>query len=168
MDTTTLELLGALLVPLVVLVVLRVNAAMVFLSLCLGYVLVQFVANDADSFINFVAPNRASVSASALRLGLLFLPAVLTACITLLSIHGRVRTLINILPAAGVAALAMVLAVPLLTPDVQHTVESLAIWRQASQAQALIIGISSLISLLLLWTQRRATHRLEESKRHRR
>ena len=38
------------LVPVVVLMLLRIIAALVFLSLCLGNVLVQFIAPDANSF----------------------------------------------------------------------------------------------------------------------
>lgn len=44
-------LAAIVLAPVVLLMVLRVNAALVFLSLCLGDVLVQFTANDANSFL---------------------------------------------------------------------------------------------------------------------
>ena len=49
--TPAIALSAIVLVPAVLLMVLRINAALVFLSLCLGNVLVQFVAPDAHSFL---------------------------------------------------------------------------------------------------------------------
>jgi hypothetical protein len=149
-----IELVVALVVPLIVLTVLRINAAMVFLSLCLGYVLVEFVANDADSLISFLAPDTNSVSASTLRLGMLFTPVVLTSIFMLFSVHGRIRTVLNMLPAAGVSVFGLLLAVPMLTPGLRYAIESQAIWQQVSQAQAMVVGASAFISLIFLWAQR--------------
>lgn len=160
-----IALIVALLVPLAVLVALRINAAMVFLSLCLGYVLVQFVANDADSLISFLAPDSDSVSATTLKLGMLFTPVVLTAIITVFSIRGKVRVSLNALPAAGVAMLGLLLAVPLLTPGLSHAIESQTLWQEIERAQAMIVGLSALVSLIFLWSQHR--FRREEHGRHR-
>ena len=147
-------LIAALLVPVVVLVALRINAAMVFLSLCLGYVLVQFVANDADSLISFMAPDANSVSASSLKLAMLFTPVVLTAIIMFFSVHGRTRVALNTLPAAGASVLAFLLAVPLFTSGLHYAIQSLEVWKVVSNAQAMIVGVSAFISLLFLWAQR--------------
>lgn len=160
-----IELLIALVIPLVVLTALRINAAMVFLSLCLGYVLVTFVANDADSLISFLAPDANSVSASTLRLGMLLTPVVLTSIFMLFSVHGRIKVALNALPAAGVSILGLLLAVPLFTPGLRYAIESQSLWQQISQAQAMIVGISAFISLIFLWVQRRHTAKLEH-RRH--
>jgi hypothetical protein len=149
-------LIVALLTPIIILTVLRINAAMVFLSLCLGYVLVQFVANDADSLISFLAPDTDSLSASTLKLGMLLTPAVLTAMIMAFSIHGRLRSLLNILPAAGVSVLGFLLAVPLFTPGLHYAIQSQTLWQEISQAQAMIVGVSAFISLVFLWALRRS------------
>ncbi|HEU4914341.1 MAG TPA: hypothetical protein VFT16_02950 [Candidatus Saccharimonadales bacterium] len=161
-----IEIIAALVIPLAVLTVLRINAAMVFLSLCLGYVLVEFVAKDTDSLISFVAPDDSSVSATTLRLVMLLLPVVLTSIIMVFSVHGRVRTILNFLPAAGVAILMLVLAVPLLTPGLRYAIEEQGLWRQINDAQAMVVGISAFISLLFLWTQRRSAERMNHHKRH--
>jgi hypothetical protein len=158
-------LIAALLVPVVLLVALRINAAMVFLSLCLGYVLVQFVANDADSLISFIAPDANSVSASSLKLAMLFTPVILTAVIMFFSVHGRVRVALNALPAAGASVLAFLLAVPLFTPGLHYAIESLEVWKQISNAQAMVVGISAFISLLFLWSQRHSA-RMDEHHKH--
>ncbi|MEK7152526.1 MAG: hypothetical protein AAB834_01140 [Patescibacteria group bacterium] len=161
-----IELIVALLTPVVVLTVLRINAAMVFLSLCLGYVLVQFVANDADSLISFLAPDANSLSATTLKLGMLFTPAALTAVIMLFSVHGRVRVALNALPAAGVSVLGFLLAVPLFTPGLHYAIQSQALWQEINRAQALAVGASAFISLLFLWEHRRYTRRSERGRRH--
>lgn len=162
-----IELIIALAVPLVLLTVLRINAAMVFMSLCLGYVLVQFVAKDTDSLINFVAPDANSVSASTLRLVMLFLPVVLTCILMLFSVKGRTRVVLNVLPAAGVSVLALLLAVPLLTPGLHHAIESQTLWWNIAKAQAAIVGASAFVSLVFLWSQRRHWQSGENDKHHR-
>jgi hypothetical protein len=149
-----IALIGALLLPAAILVSLRINAAVVFLSLCLGQVLVQFVAKDADSLIAFIAPNATSVSGSTLLLIMLFLPVVLTSLIMLHTVKGRLKVTFNALPALGVGALAVLLAVPLLTPGLQYAIKDLSFWQQLYDAQAMIIGISAFFSLLVLWLHR--------------
>lgn len=166
MATHGIEFLAALAIPLAVLVLLRVNAALVFMSLCLGYVLVRFVADDAGSLINFIAPNKASISASALRIGMLFMPAAATTLIMVFSIRGRFRVILNTLPAAGATLLAALLTVPLLTPGLQRSIESQSLWQQLTRAQALVIGCSAIVSLFMLWTQRRSSKAHEHGKRH--
>jgi hypothetical protein len=161
-----IEIIAALVIPLAVLTVLRINAAMVFLSLCLGYVLVQFVANDTDSLISFLAPDESSMSATSLRLGMLLTPVVLTAIIMVFSVHGRARTVLNFLPAAGVSVLMLLLAVPLLTPGLRYAIQEQSLWQQINEAQAMIVGISAFISLVFLWTQRRSSEHLGHGKRH--
>lgn len=161
-----LEFIAALLVPLVVLTVLRINAAMVFLSLCLGYVLVEFVAKDTDSLISFLAPDTDSVSASTLKLAMLFTPVVLTSIFMIFSVHGRIRVALNALPAAGVSFLGLLLAVPLLTPGLHHAIESQTLWQQLSDAQAMVVGASAFVSLVFLWMQRRRAEH-PDHRRHR-
>ena len=153
-------LIAALAIPLAVLTLLRVNAAMVFLSLCLGDVLVAHVAQDQDSLISFLAPHTGSVSAATIQLIILLLPAVITSVIMLLSVHGKVRVIANILPAAGVAFLGVLLVVPLLTPGLRYSIEGGALWQQLARAQALIIGISAFMSMIFLWAHRRHAKKL--------
>lgn len=160
-------LIAALLVPIVVLVLFRINAAMVFFSLCLGYVLVQFVANDADSLISFVAPDAESVSASTLKLAMLFLPPALTMFFMSFSVHGHGRMLLNILPAAAVSTLGLLLAVPLFTPGLRHAIQGQNIWPEFHDAQAMIIGAGALICMVFLLAQSRYLQALEHRrKRH--
>lgn len=140
--------------------VLRINAALVFLSLCLGDVLVQFVADDANSFMDVLQSSH-QIDASAVvptsgnlvRLVLLLLPVVLTALFMIKTVKGP-KLLLNILPAAGVGLLGGLLVVPLLSPGLSNDIVSSPLWMQVSKAQNLIVGSSALICLLVLWLQR--------------
>jgi hypothetical protein len=151
-------ILGAIvLVPVVLLMILRVNAALVFLSLCLGDVLVQFVAGDANSFTTLFSSSHAAQSFassnSGFKLILLLFPVVLTAIFMIRTMKGA-RLMLNILPAAGVGLLGALLVVPLLSPGLAHNIIDSSLWAQAKRAQDLIVGGSALACLLALWLQR--------------
>ena len=160
--------LAALVAPLIVMTVLRVNAVMVFLGLCLGAVMQQYVGGDASSVLHFLLPHASgSVSVSTLNLVLLLGPAVATAFFMVFSVKGKIRMLINILPAAGASLLGILLAVPVLAPGLRFTIEGLSIWQNLLRAEDLIIGVTALMSLIYLWTQRPKNRKEESGKRHR-
>lgn len=151
-------LLVALVLPIVAMTILRVNAVMVFLGLCLGEILVTFVGDDSSTMLNLFSSHRPSeLSQSLLHLVLLLGPAILTALFTLFSIKGRGRVLMNIVPACGAAFLGLVLAVPELSAGTRATIQNGQTWQRLTQAQAMIIGASALVSLLFFWMQRRSS-----------
>ena len=149
-----LALILALAVPLAAMVVLRINAAMVFLSLCLGAVLVQYVAGQADDLFHAFAPHAGHVSTTTISLALLLAPAVMTIILTVFSVHGRGKTMLNVLPAAAASMLAVLLAVPLLPGGLRHSFETQSAWHAVSSAEALVIGVGGFMSLAFLWSQR--------------
>ena len=66
-----IPLLISLFAPLVVFTIFGVNAAVVFLSLCLGQVLVQYVGTEAISGLTTLSPHLSELNKSMLQLGLL-------------------------------------------------------------------------------------------------
>jgi hypothetical protein len=154
-------LIVALVIPLLALTILRINAVMVFLSLCLGDVLVRYVASEANSMLTLFAPGAPSVGLSTVHLIILLTPAVLTSIFMVFSVHGRGKQLMNLLPAAGTASLAVLLAVPLLPAGTRNAIQGQPLWMQLSKLQALIIGASAIVGLLFLWAQRRHGHHEE-------
>ncbi len=157
-------LLAALAIPLVLLVVLRVNAAMTFLSLCLGAVLVQYVAGQANDLLQLISPRLGSASTSTVQLSLLFMPAVVTSIVTIFTVQGRTKVLINILPATAASMLAVLLAVPLLAPHVSAGLETQQVWHYLSNAEALVVSTGAFLSLVFLWSQRKTFKR--HGRRH--
>lgn len=160
--THTVFLLAVLILPVIALTVLRINAVMVFLSLCLGEVLVQYVASDANSLLKLFAPNVSQISTSTIQLVVLLLPAVLTSIFMMLSVHGRGKTLLNLLPAAGTGLLAALLIVPMLPAGTRFAIQAEPLWSELSKLQSLIVGGSAIVSLFFLWAQRRRAVSKEE------
>jgi hypothetical protein len=152
-------ILGAIvLLPTILLMVLRVNAALVFLSLCLGDVLTQFVAADAQSLLNLLSTSHATKPINAtdgmIKLVILLIPVVLTILFMIKTVRGRGKLVLNLLPAAGVGMLGGLLVVPLLPAGLSHNVIDSSLWTQVQRAQDLIVGASALVCLLALWMQR--------------
>lgn len=160
-----LPLLLALIAPIAILTLLGINAALVFLSLCLGQVLVLYVVPDALDLLGLFSAHVTPISKSTMQLAFLYAPAVLTAVLMIGTVRGKVRRLLNIVPAAGVGLLGVIMGVPLFTPALRRAIEHGTFWPQLSRAQAFVVGVTAMMSLFFLWTQNRS---LGESHRHRR
>ena len=149
---------------------LRVNAALVFLSLCLGDVLVQFVAPDANQFLTLFSahvPKGLDSGNNTIKILLLALPVVLTAIFLIRTVSGYGKLALNILPAAGVGLLGALLLTPLLPSGLSHNILHSPLWSQIQRAQDLIVGASALVCLLVLWLQRPKTgHKKEKHGKH--
>jgi len=152
MGQNELIMLALLAAPVLLLMVLRVNATMVFLSLCLGYVLMQFLGTDGISFAKMFLSER-SMTANVVQLSLLLFPAVFTLLFMIHTVRGG-RLLLNVLPALAVGCLSLLFVVPLLPGGTAHAITNLTLWHQALRLQSGIVGAGALISLLFLWTQR--------------
>ena len=147
-------LLAAVVLPVLLLVGLRINASLVFLSLCLGAVLVQYVGSEADELVHLATTRASELSTTSIQFVLLVAPAAVTAVVTVFSVHGRLKNVVNVLPAVAAAGLFVLLAVPALPGGLRHTLEGQQAWHYLSNAQALIISAGAVVSLGFLWTQR--------------
>lgn len=156
------------LLPVIALMLLRINAALVFLSLCLGNVLVQFVAPDADSFFELFSasvPAGVDTGNDTVKIVLLLLPVILTAVFMIRTVSGYGKLMLNLLPALGVGLLGSLLVVPLLPPDLSDSILASSLWEETQQAQNLIVGVSALVCLFALWLQRpHAGHKKKHGK----
>jgi len=160
----TLLPFGLMLVPVLLIVLLRVNAAFVFLSLCLGDVLVQFTGNDAVSIFTGASIN-AQLPASTIKLLLLLLPAVLTVLFMIKTVKSK-QKYFNVLPALGTGVLTSLFVVPQLPPGLSHAITHSNIWTQIQTYQSGLVAISTLICLLFLWTQRPKHEKEDKHKKH--
>lgn len=158
------DVLFALLIaaPVLVLMLLRVNAALVFLSACLGSVLLQYVGGDASDFFATFMPK---VSTADIKLGLVLLPVVLTTVFMIKTVKGG-RLFFNLLPAIGSGLLLAFLIVPLLNPAITKNVTSSETWHQVQALQALIVGVSALLCLFFLWLQRPKSSKDDKHPKH--
>ena len=169
MDFALITLVAIIVVPIAVLMALRINATLVFLSLCLGSVLTQYVADDAGWVVTLASPSvpqAGSVTESTTKLVLLLLPVVLTAVFMIKTVHGRGRLLLNALPSAGVGFLGALLAVPFLPAGTAANLINSPLWQEVTKLQDLIVGGSALLCLFVLWLQRPKTGHAEHHKHH--
>lgn len=159
--TPELTLGAIVLLPIAFLLLLRVNATLVFLSLCLGSVLVQYVVGDANSVVDWLSNSNATpqinTSQDTIKLVLLLLPVALTSVFMIRTVSGTSKLVMNALPALGVGLLGALLVVPLLPPGLAHNIVRTDLWDQLLKAQNIIIGGSAIICLLVLWLQRPKT-----------
>ncbi|HEX7368314.1 MAG TPA: hypothetical protein VF261_01505 [Candidatus Saccharimonadales bacterium] len=155
-------LIGLIVIPAFVLVLLRVNAAIVFLSLCLGSVLVQFVGGDVQSVVNG-ASTSPQLSSNTIRLAVLTLPAILTLLFMIRTVRPPMRFL-NILPAIGTGFLTLLLVVPMLSPGLGHDVVHSNLWSVVQSVRPAIVAASAIICLLFLWLGRPKNHESKHSK----
>ena len=140
-------LLGlAVVLPSVLIVLLRSDAAVVLLSLCAGSVLVNFIGSEADSFIN---QNAGGLQGWGYVI-LLLVPSILSM-VALRKSVSPVKLPLNLLTAAAVALAGVLLVVPLLPGDVQSNLTGNFLWDKLHQYQTGIISGSIAIALVNLW-----------------
>jgi hypothetical protein len=145
------------LIPVLIAVLLRVNAAILFMSLCVGDVLVQFMGSDSNSVVSLFVSNHNSFSQSSIRLFLLLVPLLITLIFMFHSVRGTVKTLLNIVPSITLGLAFALLIEPLLSNSFQETLSKSSLWHQLIRAQALVIGVSAIVSLVFLLTQRHSS-----------
>lgn len=150
-----LVLLLAVAIPIALLIVLRTNAAIVFLSLCAGALLVRYVGNEASLVGSAVGNNSFEVSQYA-QIVLLLLPVVLSTFFLMKSMKGP-KGLLNILPAIGVGLVGVLLVVPLLPSGVGSAITDSDGWTIMQDNQQLIVAVSVVVSLVALWMSRPGT-----------
>ena len=170
MDPALLTLIAIIVIPVLVILWLRINATLLFLSLCLGAVLTTYVADDAGWLMSLFAddvPQAGSLTEASIKLILLLFPVVLTGVFMVRTVHGHGRLALNVLPALGVGLLGALLAVPFLPPGTAGTITSSSLWSEIAKLQDFIVGMSALLCLFVLWLQRPKTgHEHKKGKHH--
>jgi len=164
-------LLVIMLIPLVGFYLLRINAALVFLSLCLGYVLLSFDSRNASSIANNLAshkyvPIHLTLTAVMVNLALLLGPAVLSIIFQIGSIHKH-QKLFNLVPSLGVSLFAPILIVPLLPNSIMTAIVHTSYWSKLITSQAAIVGFGSLVAIIFFWlTMHKKLGRLSSRSHH--
>lgn len=147
-------------VPFLFGMVFRVNAALIFVSIMAGSLLVQEFADDASLVISsFVRSGDPLVVA---QLVLQFLPIILMLLLARRTI-GKGTVLLQTVPLLFSCALLGLLTLKLLPGSLTSEFYTSPIGAQVTQTQSLVIGAAAVSQLLFVWaTQRPERH----SKRH--
>ena len=150
-------LLCIILLPIVVILLFKINASLVFLSICLGNLLTQFVASTANPLkrfftsspvINELHPN------DNCKLLLLLVPVIITMLAMLHSVKGNVLKIFNGIMALGAGLVGSLLVVPLLPTATAQSIVNSALWVQIANHQATIVSLSAALCLIGLWLQK--------------
>lgn len=150
--------------PAVLLLFFRSNAALTFLSLCLGSVLAHVASNDASQLLGSTAVNGRFVSPTLVSLVLLVAPAILTAIFMIKSVRPN-RLILQILPAVSTGAAAIILGKQYLSYAAQDQLAKSVVWQTVNQFDVLVIGLSALFCLLAIWMQR-PKHHADKEEHH--
>ena len=153
----------ALALPVALLYIFKVDASIIFLTLCMGFVLVEFIASNTISLITAFYPNAGQLGYSTTKIILLLLPSVLTMIFMFNSISGSKR-LFNILPSIVVGLLLILLLQPMLPESINKTILASNYWAEYQKFETFIIGGGSLFCLALVWTNRKPKHAKSHAK----
>jgi hypothetical protein len=153
-------------VPVLALMAMRINAALVLLSLCLGDVIMRFASDDASQLIGTISSYGMSKNA-VVSLVLLLLPPILTAIFMIRTVRGGLGLLLNLVPAISVSVIGLLIAEPLFAPGLRGSIEQTIVWHYVTNLQTMVVLVSGIFSILIIWTQRpKRKHHDEEGKHH--
>jgi hypothetical protein len=153
--TYLIVLIALAAVPLLAIVLLRVNAAIAFMSLALGSLLVTYAAQDINTIFGGFSAGNGLNNYQWIKLGLLTLPFLVVVLFTRKHVKGSKQWL-NVVPALASGLLFALLATPLLPADVQRHIHAQAVWKQLDNLEtAAVLGGAVFALLFLLLTHRK-------------
>lgn len=159
---TSLIVLAALAaVPVILIVALRVNAAIAFMSLCLGSVLVTYTTSDAVSIASGLSSHPGGGITRWVSLVLLIIPFILATLFTRKNVKGGARHVLNFIPALATGVLLALLVTPLLGGALQDQVQQQELWRTLDNLQTAILLGGAFFSLLFILVTHRHHHEAE-------
>ena len=141
---------GVVVVPTLLIVLSRTKAAMVFMALCVGAVLSNYVGDVALDMAQLFIKGYTETTGAVVQIGLLVLPVLLTILFLGRTLSPS-KLLLNIFPALLTGIAILFLVVPLLPPGTAGAVYGSDVWNELSQYQAALLSAAAIISLFQLW-----------------
>ena len=135
--------------PLVLLLVLRSNAAIVFLAVCSGVLLQQQFGPDAHLILDAVLPRSSSVYGQVLDICLVAL-APLIAMIMLRNKAKGLKYLLGIIPGVCTGLLMVLAIVPFVSSITQDNMKATEFWRNLYEFRGAVVLLGVVSSLLII------------------
>lgn len=148
-------------VPVALILLLRVNAAVAFLALCAGNLLAQYFGSDAVKLLQTFTSKTDPALYAGVKVALLVLPMFITIILLQKGIRGA-KHLFNLVPTVLTGVVTGLLAVPLLTDGTKNNIYGTHVWTVASQMQGTVVAVAVMVSMFMLWT----TQKPRRDKRH--
>ncbi len=154
MASDNIWLVIIILIPVLASYILSSNAASMFISLCLGYVLYSFddrnALSIAHSSIIRKSPLHLNASDVSINLLLLIGPAIITLIVQKHSIAASRRAL-NLIPAIFSGLFCALIIVPALPIAMEDTIVRSSYWADIVRQEVGIVGIGSVVSIIFYW-----------------
>lgn len=148
-------------VPVALIFLFRVNAAVAFLALCAGNLLALYFGNDAVKLLQAFTSKTDPTLYAGVKIVLLVLPMFITIILLQKGIRGA-KHLLNLVPTVLTGVVTGLLAVPLLTDGTKNNIYGTQVWTIASKMQGTVVAVAVLVSMFMLWT----TQKPRRDKRH--
>lgn len=154
---------GIVAITTLLIVLARTKAALVFMALCVGAVLSNYVGDTALDMAQLFIKGYTETTGALVQIGLLLLPVLLTLLFLSRTISSS-KFILNIFPALLTGIAVLFLVVPLLPPGTSGSIYATDTWNQLAQYQAALLSAAALLSLAQLWAGGHAS-RIKD-KRH--
>lgn len=141
-------LAALVLVPALLTWLLKSNAALSFLALCAGFVVISFAGTDLE---NLTGQLNFSINSGTLNLALLVLPLLFTLLFTKHAFTGGAIRLLHMAIALCAGGLLALIAIPLLSGSVRANFADSKLWMDLQNIQSEVIGAGVFLSLVLIW-----------------
>ncbi len=152
-----------ILLPAVLTLFLKSNAALGFLALCGGFAAITLSGSDIQHLVG--QTKITSLTSNDVDLGLLLAPLLLTLLLTFKSLSGKLQPLLQVLPALCAGGLLAVVAGPMFNSALNVDITSSPFWKDLQNIESYIVGLGLLSSLLLVWSAS-VGHVKAHSKKH--
>ncbi len=147
-------------VPIVAALLWRVNSIILFTSVAVGDLLVRHLGDDSSvALSSFYRGANASMAA---KLGLLFLPVVLTLMFGRHSLS-KTKVVLHFIPIVATGVVLALLTLPLLSTSFQASVYNSPFGPNIRNIQDVAIAGAGIASLLVAWI---TNHKSPHSKKH--
>ena len=134
--------------PVMLTYLLKSNAALGFLTVCVSFVLSTSVIGDLK---NLLSQLNLSTTSSTVSIVILILPLVLTLLLTRRSAGKGIKFGLQLVAAICHGGLLALSVGPVLGSSTQFDVTASSFWTQLIKIQSVVIGAGALSSLFLIW-----------------
>jgi hypothetical protein len=138
------------LLPAVLTLLLKSNAAISFLALCGGFAVITLSGSDIQHLIG--KTKITSLTSNDASLILLLVPLFLTLLLTFRSSTGHKLRLLQLVPALCAGGLLAAVAAPMFSSGLNTNLSDSQLWKDLQNIQSYIVSAGLLASLLLIWS----------------
>lgn len=153
------------LIPALLIVLMKANAAAAFMMLCVGSVLATYIAPDVtDVLTSWQSGSAPLLVNQSVKLVLIVVPLVLAILFSAGTVRGGKQAL-NFILAVATGACLMLFVTPLLSADLQKQMQAQTAWHELDSLLTLLLITGASLSLLSILSSR-PHHKDDKKHKH--